>query len=364
MDAQSPSAHTSGWLPWREPHGSIDHDVSALVLLNGEFGHDRIGDDAGCEDNGRCLDRFVRQDGRLARVDAPHLRIGPDVRPTPLAEHPGPIICKFGVDFRHDAVAALEHEKADLVAAEVFVKRRDPVRECGHLAEQFHPDQSAADDREGEEAAFALRVGFHVGTLEALDHVIAEEERVGQGLEREGVLRAENHRSVGHAPEPPGPAGRSSIRRFPGGGHVDQAGAPGRCPGPWPRRTAWSARRASRIGKEQRRMSRVPEQTSKSSSRRHQQEVVPAHQDNLDARVWRLAKPLQMAGGVNAAEAAAENHDPRLRHVRVSSGGRLLAAYVVCLVQRCYSYNREIVRTTVPVCTLFSQLVMSCPAAA
>jgi hypothetical protein len=46
--------------------------------------------------------------------------------------------------------------------------------------------------------------------------------------------------------------------------------------------------------------------------RRHEQEVVPAHQDDLDVRTA-LAKPFQVAGRVDSAKAAAENQDAFLR---------------------------------------------------
>ena len=76
-----------------------------------------------------------------------------------------------------------------------------PSTKCGQLAEQFHPDQSAADDHEGELPAFALRVGLHVRSLETLDDVVAEQESIGEGLEGEGVLGTGDHRTVGPCPE-------------------------------------------------------------------------------------------------------------------------------------------------------------------
>ena len=137
----------------------------------------------------------------LARLDGLHAGVGPDVGPAPLAEHPGPVVRQLRVDFRHDAVARLEQDETNLVAIHVLVKGRDPVRESGQLAEQLHADQPAADDHEREQSAFALGVGLHVGALETLDDVVAEQEGVGEGLEREGVLRAGDHHSVGHRPE-------------------------------------------------------------------------------------------------------------------------------------------------------------------
>src|SRR5438034_3230454 len=97
--------------------------------------------------------------------------VGPYVRSAPLAEDPGAIGRELRVDLRHDAALALEQEEPDLSAAHVLVKRRDPVYECGQLAKQLHADQSAADDREREQSAFALGVGLHVGALQTFDHV-------------------------------------------------------------------------------------------------------------------------------------------------------------------------------------------------
>src|SRR5262249_6191241 len=46
--------------------------------------------------------------------------------------------------------------------------------------------------------------------------------------------------------------------------------------------------------------------------RRHQEEIVPAHEDDLDV-LPAPAKPLQVSGRGDPAEAAAEDHDPGLR---------------------------------------------------
>jgi len=87
----------------------------------------------------------------------------------------------------------------DFSAIHVLVERRDPVHEGDQLAEQFHPDEAAADDHEREESRFALRVGFNVGALEPLDDVVAKQQGVGEGLERKGVLRAGDKFAVGLA---------------------------------------------------------------------------------------------------------------------------------------------------------------------
>ena len=63
-------------------------------------------------------------------------------------------------------------------------------------------------------------------------------------------------------------------------------------------------RKKARIGKEQWRGSRAPEQTSNSSGVMSE-EIVPAHQNDLDIRS--TAKPLQVAGRVDSAKAAAKD---------------------------------------------------------
>ncbi len=181
-------------------HGPIDHDVPALVLLDRQAGHHRVGNNPRRQDDGIRFNRFFRQVD-LARLDGPHNGVGPEYRATPLAEHPGPVIGECRVDFRHDVIGALEQKKLDIVAVDVFVKWRDPVHECRQFAEQLDADQSPADDCESEQAAFALRVGLHIGALETLDHVVAEHQGVGERLEREGVLRTWDHHAVGHRPE-------------------------------------------------------------------------------------------------------------------------------------------------------------------
>src|SRR5262249_36788720 len=106
----------------RAAHGPIDHDVSTFVLLDGQAGHDRVGDDPRYQDDATCFNRFPLTptppprgggEGRggkmdLARLDGPHTGVGPDLRPTSLAQYPGSISREFRVHFRHDAVSALE----------------------------------------------------------------------------------------------------------------------------------------------------------------------------------------------------------------------------------------------------------------
>ena len=81
-----------------------------------------------------------------------------------------------------------EQDEPDLVPVNVFVQRRDFVRECRQLAEQLHPNQPPADDHECEMPTLTIRVRLDVGALEPFDDVVAEQERIRQCLERESVL--------------------------------------------------------------------------------------------------------------------------------------------------------------------------------
>jgi hypothetical protein len=117
----------------------------------------------------------------------------------------------------------VKQEEPDLVAVDVLVQRRDPVRERGQFAEQLHADQPAADYHEGELPALALGVRLDVGALEALDDVVAEQEGVRKILEREGVLRAGDHFPVGHPPQRDDELVVGQLTRLPPGTQADHA---------------------------------------------------------------------------------------------------------------------------------------------
>jgi hypothetical protein len=242
----------------------------------------------------------------LARLNGPHGCVGSDVGAAPLVEHPGAVVRQLRVDFRHDAVAGLEQNEADLVAVHVLVKGRYSIHESGQLAEQLHPDQPAANDYERKHSALDLRVGFHVGALEALDDMVAEQQRVGQGLEREGVLRTGDHGAVGPGAEGQHQVVVSQLHVSSRGGQlhhppvqVDAAdGALAETRGPQECADGEGAMtRVQRPGK------RLEQQ------RRHDQEVVPAIENDLDVRPA-PQELLQATRRVDAAKAAAQDDDP------------------------------------------------------
>ncbi len=178
-------------------------------------------------------------------------------------------------------------------------------------------------------STLAPRVGLDVGSLEALDDVVAEEEGVGEGLEREGVLRAGDHCPVGHGPERQDQMVVGQFAILAAGGHVDH---------PALQVDALNRRLAEPRAPQERAdgkgaVSQVQgPRANLEQQRRHDEEVVATHQDDLDIGAA-LAKPLQVAGGVDPTEATAEYQDPSLRGVRVCTCCCRLAAHQVCLTQ-------------------------------
>src|SRR5262249_55559657 len=180
----------------------------------------------------------------------------------------------------------------------------------GQFAEQLHANEPAADDHEGELAALPLRVSLHVGALEPLDDVIAEQESVGEVLECEGMLRAGDHASVGHASEGEHELVVSQfIRVFPGG-QANYAPLQVDALDPGFDEARGPQERADREGA----MAEIEcSGTDLEEQRGHDEEIVAAHKHDLDI-LPAFAKPLQVTGRIDATESAAEDHNPGLSH--------------------------------------------------
>ena len=185
-------------------------------------------------------------------------------------------------------------------------------------------------------ARFRSGSGFLVGALEALDHVVAQEQGVGERLERERVLRAGDHALVGQGPECQDQLIVGQVAGSPGRGHANR---------PALQVDALHAPLAEAGGPQERPHGEraVPQiegaRAHLEQQRRHQEEVVPAHQDDLDIRPP-LAELFQLAGGVDPAEAPAEDHDASLRSLEGSS---VRCTFVIgCQRQRSVSSPEEV----------------------
>ena len=198
----------------------------------------------------------------------------------------------------------------------------DLVRERRQLAEQLHADEPAADDHKREYFAFAFRDGLHVRALETLDDVVAKNNGIRERLEGKGVLRAGNHFLIRHGPQGQDQMVVRDFASLPGSGQIDepllQIDAPdGRFAEP--RRSQkgsdWKAAMAYIEGP----------RADLEKQGCHEKEIVLADENDLDVGPA-FAKSLQVAGGVDAAEAAAQDHDPRFRGFRTHEGYRVLPA--------------------------------------
>src|SRR5262249_9914382 len=210
----------------------------------------------------------------------------------------------------HEPVAALEEDEPDLVAVDVLVHGGDPVREGGQLAEQLNTDQPAADYDESELAALARGVPLDVGALEPLDDVVAEQQTVGEGLEGEGIFRAGDHSSVGHPSEGEHELVVGHFTRFFHVGQVNYAAVQVDALDRGFDEARGPQERADREGA----MAEVKcSGTDLEEQRRHHEEIVPAHNDEVDIRAL-PAEFFEVAGRVDSTEAAAEDYDS-VRHV-------------------------------------------------
>ena len=81
----------------------------------------------------------------------------------------------------------LEQQEANLVASESRIEAQHVIRECRELAQQLDTDEAAADHDDREAAATHGRLRGRVGSLELLDQVIPQHQRVRHRLERERV---------------------------------------------------------------------------------------------------------------------------------------------------------------------------------
>ena len=91
-------------------------------------------------------------------------------------------------DLREDLRRRVDEHPAPRHALQPRVVARCIVREVGELRERLDACVSRSDEDEGEPALSLLLVGHGVGGLELAEHVIAQVDRLREGLEREAML--------------------------------------------------------------------------------------------------------------------------------------------------------------------------------
>ena len=114
-------------------------------------------------------------------------RAEPDVDAA-AAQLPDGVLGQRQVDLRQHAVHRLDQHPAHPVQARGGVLL-DRVRgEVLHLGQRLEAGVAAADHHEGQQLVALARVVRGVGHLQALDHVVAQPDRVRQRLEADRVL--------------------------------------------------------------------------------------------------------------------------------------------------------------------------------
>ena len=149
------------------------------------------------------------------------------------------------------------------------------------------------------------RIGFHVGAFESLNDVVTEQQRVGNRLERKGMLRTRDHCAIGFRSQGDdqlvvcqlavGASGRQANDAVI---HVDALNGGLDEPGGLEKLADWDG---ARLQVESARK-------DLKQQRSHEHKVVPANQNDFNIRLS-TKEPLQVPGSGNAAETAAENQD-------------------------------------------------------
>ena len=203
-------------------HGVVDDDTSGFAFLEGEVGEEGTGDDAGGEHDGFGVDELFlrppttaapgasRGAGADAGVggweedffgfDSGDFCVGENFDAAVL-EGCGGVVGEVFLHFGHDAFVGFDEEEAGDVFGDAGVGVEECFDELGEFAHEFCADEAAADDDEGEEFAASADVFLDVGLFEEVDDAVAEVDGVAEGFEGESVLGAGDELEVGGTAE-------------------------------------------------------------------------------------------------------------------------------------------------------------------
>jgi hypothetical protein len=181
-------------------HGSFDDEMAVAIL-----GKWQLRDDGGWENSGGEDDGFGFDDAILEMNAAGFDRFNRGLDENLNAEAPvekanGVLGKRFG-NFGHDAVAGLDEEQLHFIAADTGVVADDFIHEGGELTEDLSADKPPTDDDHGEEAPAGIGICFDIGALEAFDEVIAQDNYISEGFERESLIGTGDLAGVGDSAE-------------------------------------------------------------------------------------------------------------------------------------------------------------------
>ena len=167
----------------------VDDDASCAVTCEAE-----LTDDRHCLDARRPNDRIRRNDPAILQdqavlVAACDLRIEHDVD-TFLLQDAHRFLLQIGRHHGQKPARRLDELDADLIGRKIVILvLHDEVDDLGQRACEFDARRATADDNEAQHTAALLLVMLDlVGAFEHMDDMIADVQRLLQGLHREGML--------------------------------------------------------------------------------------------------------------------------------------------------------------------------------
>lgn len=192
-------------------HGGFDDDAAVAGFLEGEVVDEGVGDDAGAEHDGFGVDDlFSSGAGADAAVegweedlfgfDFGDLGVGVDFNAAVL-EGFGGVGGEVFFHFGEDSLGGFDEDEAGDVAGDAGVGAEEGFDELGEFAHELDADEASADDDGGEEFASAVGVFFDIGLFEEVDDAVSEVDGVAEGFEGEGVFAAGDEFEVGDAAE-------------------------------------------------------------------------------------------------------------------------------------------------------------------
>ncbi len=164
-----------------------DAHAADLVERKAERGDPRARADAGGPDDRVRLDPVaVGEDGRVL-LDGVERGRDADVDAAP-RELAGRVLAQAARDLREDRRRRVDEHPVLRGLAELRVVAHRAANEVGHLGERLDARVAGSDEDEGEVAADLVGVGLGRRQVEAVQHVVAQRDRVGEVLEPEPVV--------------------------------------------------------------------------------------------------------------------------------------------------------------------------------
>ena len=165
----------------------VHNDPAPLVERQAEVLAARVWHDSRRPDHGASGQRLARRDPCPVGRDLLERGSQPDVDP-PAAQLEGRVLGEAGVDLGQHPVHRLCEHPAHAVEAGPRVELHRLGCEVLQLGERLETGVAASDEEESEQLLAQAGVVGRIGELEALDHVVPQPDRIGKALEADRML--------------------------------------------------------------------------------------------------------------------------------------------------------------------------------